>query len=114
MGVGSFTGVSTQRKNLRFYSYGNLCSSFSYYRNYTMVDFEWKDAENGTFYFFKKDDGLIVGQVWNYAHTKIFGAKIPIVPNEEKLLGQYVNVDFAKKSVERYWEIQGRTLLENQ
>jgi hypothetical protein len=79
-----------------------------------MVDFEWKDAENGTFYFFKKDNGLIVGQVWNYAHTKIFGAKILIVPNEEKLLGQYINVDFAKKSIERYWEIQGRTLLENQ
>jgi hypothetical protein len=78
-----------------------------------MVDYDWRDSENGTYYFFRVVDGLIVGQVWNYAHTKIFGAKILIVPNEEKLLGQYVNVDFAKKSIERYWEIQSRTLLEN-
>lgn len=74
---------------------------------------EWKDAENGTQYFFRKDDGLIVGQVYNMAHTKIFGAKIPVNATEENILGHYINVDFAKKAVENYWEIQGRTLLEN-
>jgi hypothetical protein len=78
-----------------------------------MVECEWKDVENGTQYFFRKDDGLIVGQVYNLAHTKIFGAKIPISASEENILGHYINIDFAKKAIENYWEIQGRTLLEN-
>ena len=78
-----------------------------------MVNFEWKDAENGTFYFFRQTDGMIVGQVYNMAHTKIFGAKIPVNASEENILGHYINADFAKKAVENYWDIQERTLLEN-
>lgn len=78
-----------------------------------MVEFEWKDVEGGTQYFFRKDNGLIVGQVYNMAHTKIFGAKIPVTASEENILGHYINIDFAKKAVENYWEMQGRTLLEN-
>ena len=78
-----------------------------------MMEYEWKDAENGTFYYFRMGDGLIVGQTWNYAHSKIFGAKIMTGPNEEKLLGQFINNDFARKSVSNYWDIQGRTLIEN-
>jgi hypothetical protein len=40
--------------------------------------------------------------------------------NEEKYLGQYINQDFAKKSIEFYWKVKERTveskefLLENQ
>ena len=78
-----------------------------------MVNREWKDAENGTFYFFRTDNGQIVGQAYNMAHTKIFGAKIPVSASEENILGHYINVDFAKKAVENYWDIQERTLLEN-
>jgi hypothetical protein len=30
----------------------------------------------------------------------------------EKQLGQFIDSDWARKGVERYWEIDGRTLLE--
>jgi len=73
---------------------------------------EWKDMDTNTFYFFRKEDGLIVGQVYNLAHTKIWGAKIPVNAREEDILGQYINIDFAKKAVEKYWDVQSRTLIE--
>jgi len=72
----------------------------------------WKDAENGTHYYFEKQNGLIVGQAYNYAHTKIWGAKIPINADEDKILGRFIDCDFAKKSIEEYWNVQDRTLIE--
>jgi hypothetical protein len=73
---------------------------------------EWKDADNNTYYFFNKEDGLIVGQVHNVTHTKIWIAKIILNYNEDKYIGQYITCDFAKSAIERYWEIQDRTLIE--
>jgi hypothetical protein len=78
-----------------------------------MKEYEWKDAEHNCSYFFNVQNGLIVGQIFNLAHTNIWGVRIPITPTEEMSLGQYINMDFAKKAVEHYWEVQGRTLLEN-
>lgn len=73
---------------------------------------EWKDAEHNCHYYFSTENGLIVGQVYNLAHTKIWGAKINIIPNEEKSLGQYITLEFAKRAIEHYWQIQDRTLLD--
>ena len=72
----------------------------------------WKDTEQNHYYLYETANGLIVGQVYNLAHTKIWGAKINVIPNEEKYLGQYITVVFAKKATENYWNIQERTLLE--
>jgi hypothetical protein len=71
---------------------------------------EWKDAAANTFYYYKKYNGLIVGQIYNLAHTQIWGAKIPISPNEELLLGHYINSDFARHAVEEYWDEKDRTI----
>lgn len=73
---------------------------------------EWKDTDNNTHYFYNLEDGMIVGQVHNVTHTKVWVSKIVFNFNEEKFIGQYVTLDFAKKAIERYWEIQDRTLLE--
>ena len=75
------------------------------------VKYDWKDAEHNTHYLFKTDNGLIVGQVHNIAHTKIYMA-VCLLGNEEKFLGRFVSLEFARMAIENYWFIQDRTLLE--
>lgn len=72
----------------------------------------WKDADHDVYYFYNEDDGKIVGRVNKLAHTQIFLSVITHIHNNENYLGQYINLDFAKNSVEQYWNIQDRTLIE--
>lgn len=74
----------------------------------------WRDTEQNCHYFYKMDTGLIIGQVHNIAHTKIWIANILSGSNssEEKFLGRYITVDFAKSAVEQYWHVQQRTLID--
>lgn len=73
---------------------------------------DWRDTEQGTCYFFNTDTGLIVGQIYNIVHTKIWGAKITVPYNNETNLGQFISQNHAKQAVEHYWDIQQRTLIE--
>lgn len=77
-----------------------------------MTEREWKDSEQECHYFYERSNGLIVGQVHKFAHTKIWVAKIIFGHADEKYLGQYITCQYAMKSVERFWEIQDRTLIE--
>ena len=77
-----------------------------------MTTFDWKDNDNDTHHYYRINDGCIVGQTHKIAHTKIYLAII-IVANSENYLGRFVSLDFAKKAVQNYWDIQERTLLEN-
>ena len=70
----------------------------------------WKDTGNDVGYYYDLDNGLIVGQVHQIAHTKIWLAKVYIDYTDEKYLGQYVSHDFARGAVERFWGIRERTL----
>lgn len=76
------------------------------------MKYSWKDTEHDCHYFFQEEDGKVVGQVHNIAHTKIWIAKIILNHNEEKYLGQYIDCNFSKMAVENYWLIQSRTLIE--
>jgi len=76
------------------------------------LEYEWRDAEHNISYYYVKSTGRIVAQVYNLAHTNIYGAKINELDNQEIYLGQYINNGFAKSAVEEYWQIQGRTLIE--
>ena len=76
------------------------------------VKCDWKDAEHNTHYYYNTENGQIVGQVHNIAHTKIYMA-VAIVRNNEELLGRYIALDFAKEAVSHYWNIQKRTLLQS-
>lgn len=71
---------------------------------------QWRCADKNNHYYFQVHDGLVVGQVYNYAHTIIWGAKIPINATEERILGQYVEMEFAKRAIEEYWGEKDRTL----
>lgn len=76
------------------------------------MKYDWKDAGHDTYYYYKTDNGFIVGQTHNIAHTKIYVAVLHS-GNEEKFLGRYVTLEFAKKAIENYWDIQEKTLLES-
>lgn len=70
---------------------------------------EWRNVDKGCQYYFQARNGLVIGQVYNLTYTSIWGAKIPVSPTEEYILGQYVELEFAKKAVEEYWNEKDRT-----
>ena len=71
---------------------------------------DWKDVEHKCSYYYLRDTGRIIGQVYNLAHTNIYGAKVYSDLNEERYLGQYISSESAKKAIEHFWNIQERTL----
>lgn len=75
-----------------------------------MIKREWRCVTKDCHYYFQVHNGLVVGQAYNLAHTIIWGAKIPVNATEELILGQYVEMEFAKKAIEEYWNEKDRTL----
>ena len=73
-----------------------------------MKRYNWKDVGDNCFYYYNEEDGRIVGQVYNLAHTKICGAKLM----NEQSLGLYISTDAAMKALELHFEIENRTLIE--
>ena len=71
---------------------------------------EWLNAEQNCSYYFFRHSGRIVGQAFNFAHTRIWGAKIYVTPTEELLLGQYISLETARVAIEEYWDEKDRTL----
>ena len=76
-----------------------------------MIRREWRFASGGfTYYYFQVHDGKVIGQVYNLANTIIWSSKIPISATEELILGQYIEMQFAKKAIEEYQKEKDRTL----
>ena len=75
-----------------------------------MIHREWRCATKDCHYYFQVQNGLVVGQAYNLAHTIIWGAKIPINATDELILGQYVEIEYAKRAIEEYWDNKDRTL----
>lgn len=75
-----------------------------------MIIGKWSDHVNGTgSYFYDSKDGLIIAHVYNMAHTNIYGAKLMAT---DELIGHYISLDYAKKAIETYFDIENRTLIE--
>lgn len=73
---------------------------------------KWMEKEFFQVVYYDEEDGKIIGAVYKIGNqNSIWGAKI--YTDIEGVLGQYVDSDYARKAVEYYWEVQGRTLLEN-
>lgn len=71
------------------------------------------EKEFGQVVYYDDADGKIIGAVYKIGNqNSIWGAKI--YTDIEGILGQYVDSDYARKSVEYYWEVQERTLLEKE
>jgi hypothetical protein len=72
----------------------------------------WRLADSNNHYYHQVDDGLVVGHVFNYAHTIVWGAKVPspLDRNDDIILGRYVEMEFAKRAVEGYWDKSDKTI----
>lgn len=76
----------------------------------------WAEKEYEQRVYYDTDDGKIIGSVYKVGNNhSIWGAQVyspTSTTNESLILGQYINMDYAKKGVEYFWEIQDRTLIE--
>jgi hypothetical protein len=74
-----------------------------------MIKGNWTDFVNGGgSYYYDIADGRILAQVYNMAHTNIWGAKMM---STDFLLGHYITITHAKKAIEEHFEIENRTLI---
>ena len=74
---------------------------------------QWQEKEFSQWVYYDDQDGKIIGAVYKIGHaTGIWGARVYLIDTLEKVLGQYINSDYARKSVQLYWEIDSRTVLE--
>ena len=74
---------------------------------------KWTEKEFSQWVYYDNQDGKIIGAVYKIGNSiGIWGARVYLINNDESVLGQYIDSDYAKKSVELYWEIDSRTLLE--
>ncbi len=75
----------------------------------------WTEKEFSQWVYYDDQDGKIIGAVYKIGNSNsIGGGKVYLVNNQEQVMGQYIDSDYARKSVELYWEIDSRTLLEQQ
>ena len=74
---------------------------------------QWKDGETVAHFLYYDDTGRIIGEVGLAGHQiKTKHTTTVYIDNERILsLGMYINSDYAKQAVERWWLIQDRTLL---
>ncbi len=74
---------------------------------------QWQEKEFSQWVYYDDQDGRIIGAVYKIGtSTGIWGGRVYLISPEEKVLGQYIDSDFARKAVELYWEIDSRTVLE--
>ena len=72
---------------------------------------KWLEKEHSQWVYYDDNDGKIIGSSYKFGNlNSIWGAKVYI--DTELVLGTYVDSDYARKAVERYWEIESRTLIE--
>ena len=71
---------------------------------------QWRCIDKNCHYYFQTRNGLVIGQAYNLAHTIVWGAKIPVNATEELILGQYIEMEYAKQAIEEYWEKKDKTI----
>ena len=77
--------------------------------------FDWQER-GSTYYYYDVNTGKIVGQVSKIVLSENWIAlvnvgKYTLTLDDEKHLGQYIDLNSAKKAVEYFWDIQNRTLI---
>ena len=75
---------------------------------------QWTEKEFSNWVYYDEDDGRIIGSVYKVGtQTSIYGAQVTSQGGVDTLiLGQYIDLDYAKKGVELFWDIHSRTLIE--
>jgi len=81
-----------------------------------MNKFDWKERGTASYYY-NVETGKIVGQVSKVSLSEnwiglVYIGKYTLTLDDEKHLGQFIDMYFAKKAVEFFWDIENRTLIE--
>ena len=81
-----------------------------------MIEYKW-ERHGDKYYYFDVNTGKIVGAVSKIVFSEVWIAIVytgqyTFTLDDEKHLGQYINLSFAEKAVEFFWERESRTLLE--
>ena len=73
---------------------------------------QWMEKEYDNHCYYDDENGRIIGMTTRMGISKsIYNATAYNIKLEEPL-GNYVTLEYAKKAIELFWEIQERTLLE--
>ena len=80
-----------------------------------MNEYKW-ERFGDKYYYYDIVTGKIVAAVNKLALQEVYIALVytgqyTFTLDDEKHLGQYINLDFAKRAAEFYWEREMRTLL---
>jgi hypothetical protein len=71
---------------------------------------KWQEKEYSQWVYYDDIDGKIIGASYKVGtQNSIWGAKI--YKETEYILGTYIDSDYARFAVEKYWDIESRTLL---
>jgi len=82
-----------------------------------MNEYKWERFSD-RYYYYNVATGKVVGTVSKIALQDVWISLVYIgeytfTRDDEKHLGQYISMEFAKEAAQRFWDIQNRTLLEN-
>ena len=85
-----------------------------------MTEYKWERFSGSAidrYYYYDVATGKVVGMVSKIALQDVWISLVYIgeytfVRDDEKHLGQYISMEFAKEAIQRFWDIQNRTLLE--
>ena len=74
---------------------------------------QWKDGETVAHFLYYDETGRILAEVNRAGHQINTKHTTTVYIDNERVLslGMYINSDYAKQAVERWWLIQDRTLL---
>ncbi len=78
---------------------------------------DWKGISD-RYYYYDTVTGKIVGMASKIALQEVFygivyTGQYTFTLDDERHLGQYISLEHAKKSIEYFWDVQSRTLIEN-
>jgi hypothetical protein len=81
-----------------------------------MNEYKW-ERFGDRHYYYNVATGKVVGTVSKIALQDVWISLVYIgeysfTVQDEKHLGQYISMEFAKEAAQRFWDIQNRTLLE--
>jgi hypothetical protein len=79
---------------------------------------QWSEKEYSQMVYYDDEDGRIIGSVYKVGNNQtiwetIWGAQVNSYTNESLILGQYINLEYAMKGVEYFWDVHSRTLVED-
>lgn len=82
-----------------------------------MNEYKW-ERFGEKYYYYDIGTGKIVGAVSKIALQEVWISLVYIgeysfTVQDEKHLGQYISLDYAKNATQRFWEIESRTLIGN-